>query len=414
VIGLASMAWIYESNLPHNHPIRTDGEGYYMFLPAVFVDHDLTLHRTLERRYGGSRGVPGVRRLASGRIVQKYPLGEAVMLTPFFAGGAVAAAALGAEQDGYSRPYQTAAVLGALLYVLLGLAILGHLLLRWFSPGTVVVGLLAATFGTGLFHHAAYDSILSHAFSFFLVVLVLRLSIALWEGQHAVTAVALGAAGGLLTIVRPTNIVALLIPALVGVRRVRDIPERARVIARRPKLVALGTASFFVALVPQLVYWHVATGQLFPYTYGNEHVDLLHPHLLQVLFSVRKGLFFWSPLLLLAVAGLPLLRRFAPELLLPAIVFLVVDAWVISSWETWWYGSSFGMRPFVEAVPVFTLGLCAALDGIRGRVLRPLLAVAVLAATFLSVHAMLAYWRGALPVDGTDWSAYVHSFGDLW
>ena len=336
------------------------------------------------------------------------------MLAPFFAAGAAVAAAGNADEDGYSRPFQAAAVVGGLVYILLGLAILGRLLLRWFSSTTVVLGLLAATFGTGLFHHAAYDSILSHAYSFFLVAAMLWLSLAIWRRPTALNAAALGVAGGSLTLVRPTNAVALVLPALVGVVRLRDLPERARAIARRPGLAGIGAVAFVAMLVPQIVYWRVATGDWFVYAYRDQHLDFLHPHVLQVLFSVRKGLFFWSPLLLLAVAGVPLVRRYVPELFLASVVFLVVNAYVICSWEIWWYGSSFGMRPFVEAVPIFTLGLCALFEAIRGHVGRPLLAAAVVVTTFLSVHAMLAYWRGAIPNDRTTWHAYVHSYRDMW
>ena len=40
------------------------------------------------------------------------------------------------------------------------------------------------------------------------------------------------------------------------------------------------------------------------------------------LFSVRKGLFFWTPLLLLAVAGVPFLRRLAPPLFIATVAYL--------------------------------------------------------------------------------------------
>jgi hypothetical protein len=42
--------------------MRSDGEGYYVYLPTVFIDHDLTMVRTAERSFGGSPGyIQGVR-----------------------------------------------------------------------------------------------------------------------------------------------------------------------------------------------------------------------------------------------------------------------------------------------------------------------------------------------------------------
>lgn len=418
-LGVASMAWIYSAPLADGPPVRSDGDGYYIYLPAVVIDHDVTLRRTVERRYGNPPvGAPGIRHVSTktsdDRLLDKYPVGEAVLLAPFFALGELAAFATGTTRDGYSRPYQVAAGLSGLAYGLLGLAILGNLLLRWFSREAVVIGLVAITFGTPLFHHATYDAIFSHVYSFFLFALILRLSVAMWELPRRITAIALGAACGLITIVRPTNVVVLLIPALIGITRMRHIPQRVRAAPRRPELIILGVVAFFTMLVPQIAYWRVATGKFIVYSYGNEHLDLLHPHLGEVLFSVRKGLFFWSPLLLIAVAGLPLLRRFSPELFVPTVVFLVVDAWVIASWETWWYGGSYGMRPFVDGLPVFALGLCAALQAVSEAVAGLLLRAAVVAATLLSVHTMIAYWRGFIPFDGTTWHVYVRSFSHLW
>ena len=81
-----------------------------------------------------------------------------------------------------------------------------------------------------------------------------------------------------------------------------------------------------------------------------------------MLFSVQKGLFFWSPLLLAAVAGLVLLGRSpnaARAFVLPGVVFLALDTYVIASWWDWQFGGSYGHRGFVDALPIFALGLAA-------------------------------------------------------
>ena len=43
--------------------------------------------------------------------------------------------------------------------------------MRWFARDTIVVTLLAITFGTNLFHYATYNAVFSHSFSFFLCAL---------------------------------------------------------------------------------------------------------------------------------------------------------------------------------------------------------------------------------------------------
>ena len=412
VLAIASFAWIYGSELAAGPPIRSDATGYYLYLPAVLIDHDVTMERTAERSFAGRPGdLQGVRRVPPrGRLLDKYPVGEAIMLTPFFAVGHVAALALGAEANGFSRPYQVAAAAGGLAFATLGMAVLGLFLLRWFSTGTVVLTLLALVFGTNLFHYATFDAVFSHAFSFFLVALTLALAVVVYERPRLWSAVALGLTTGFLTAVRPTNAVVLVFAALVGVVGLGDISARTKRFPRYLPLLAAGAAVYLLALVPQVVYWQTITGKFLVYTYEDERLDLLRPHLLDVLFSVRKGLFFWSPLLLLAVAGLLLLRRVAPRLFVPSVAYLAVHTWLVASWETWWYGGSFGQRSFVEALPVFALGLASLVETARGRVARPVLLVGTVFLSFLAVHAMLAYWLEIIPVDGTTRDTYMRSF----
>jgi hypothetical protein len=236
-----------------------------------------------------------------------------------------------------------------------------------------------------------------------------------WEQPRPANAAALGASLGLLALVRPTNLVVLVFCALFGVTSLRAVRERAASLLRRVDLVALGGGVFILLLIPQIAYWERITGKVYASGYKSwERLDLLDPHFLGVLFSVRKGLFFWTPLLLLAVAGLPLLRRFAPALLVPAVAYLVVHTWVVASWSVWWYGGSFGMRPFVDALPVLAFGLAALLEWARGVVSRPVVRAAVVATSLLAVHAMLAYWRGRVPYDdSTTWHQYIASFRRL-
>jgi hypothetical protein len=415
VLALASFAWIYGENMTWDGgpPVRTDGAGYYVYLPAVLLNHELGMERTAERSYGGDPSrIPGVRPAAStGRLLDAYPIGVAVMTAPFFAAGHVAALASGTPRDGYSWPYQAAAAAAGLSYMLAGLLLLGGMLRRWFGANVVGIALVGIVFGTNLFNYGTYDATFSHAFSFALVALVLRLTLALGERATPAAAAGLGATLGLLTLVRPTNLVALLLPALYGIQTLRDVRPRMRMLRQRARLIGLGCGCFALVLLPQLLYWQAITGRPFANGYpGDEHLDFLHPHVVEVLFSVRKGLFFWSPLLLLAVLGVPLLRRFAPRLVVPVVAYLLVHGLVVASWSVWWYGGSLGMRPFVEALPVLALGLAALVASARTFVQRRLLAVSLVVTTAFALHAMLGYWRQTISYDQMTLAHLLNSF----
>ncbi len=41
------------------------------------------------------------------------------------------------------------------------------------------------------------------------------------------------------------------------------------------------------------------------------------------------------------------------------VIFMPLNLYIISSYCIWWYGGSFGQRPFVESVPIFALGFAS-------------------------------------------------------
>src|SRR4051812_25822599 len=397
-LAVAATVWIYTANLTYygGGPIRSDGVGYYVYLPALFLDRDLTMQRTGARSFGGDPAyIPGVRWVRTSvpagyagqhRPLDQFGIGEAVLIAPFFAIGHALAVAADEPRDGFSWPYQYAAGAAGLVYMLLGLALTAATLRRWFSRPTVLLSVIAITFGAAVFDYGTYEATLSHAFSFFLVALTVRLSVRVWERPALAGACALGASVGLVGLVRLTNLTVLAFCALVGVQSRRDLGARARSLLGRLDLLAAGTTVFLLLLIWQLAYWHHITGAFLinPYHGAGEHLDLLRPHLPEVLFSIRKGLFFWTPLLLLAVAGLPLLRRTARPLFLPAVAYLAVATWVAASWSIWWYGASFGMRALIDVMPVFALGLAALIETTQHPTARRALLAAIALTTLLA------------------------------
>src|SRR4051794_18243445 len=180
-LAVASTVWIYTANLTYygGGPIRSDGVGYYVYLPAVFLDRDLTMVRTGARSFGGDPAyIPGVRWVRTTvpvghpgqhRPLDQYGIGEAVLIAPFFAVGHVLAIATHQRRDGFSWPYQAAASAAGLVYMLLGLGLglMAAALRRWFRRPTVVVTVIAITFGAAVFDYGTYEATPSHVYSFF-------------------------------------------------------------------------------------------------------------------------------------------------------------------------------------------------------------------------------------------------------
>ncbi|MEP6593104.1 MAG: hypothetical protein ABJC51_05400, partial [Acidobacteriota bacterium] len=138
--------------------------------------------------------------------------------------------------------------------------------------------------------------------------------------------------------------------------------------------------------------------------------DFRHPHIAGVLFGVQKGLFFWSPLLLLACAGLIWLwrsRHPAGAFIAGAALFLAANTYLVASWWDWQFGGSFGHRGFTDALPVFAIGLAGCFTWAAQRRATTVVVAAVAAGlTLLSLFQMLQYWNGVLPFSDTTWEQY--------
>jgi hypothetical protein len=408
LVAAGAAGVIYMRGLvPHSEPpIRSDGLSYYLYLPAVLLDHDLSFRTTLARNFGGQYRVADLVPERHGYL-DKHPPGEAIMLLPFFAVGHLGALVTGSRTTGFTRPYQVAAVAGGLAYALIGLAVVGVMLLRWFDRNVVLITLVLLTFGTNLFHYATYDAVYSHVFSFALVAVIVDRTLAALDAPRAATAAVLGAAIGLLADVRLPNLTVVVFPLSVLFWRFRSEVKRLLPFAA----IVVGTAA--LAYVPQVLYWYRITGHPFVNAYGgNPTLHPLHPHLLAVAFSVRKGLFFWTPMLMIALAGLWLLRRVSAPVAAASALTLLVHFWIVSSWTQWFYGASLGQRAFVDVLPLFALGLAAVIStALRATYpARSITAVAITLTALLTAHATVEYWLGNIPQDLTTWHVYLKSF----
>ncbi len=110
----------------------------------------------------------------------------------------------------------------------------------------------------------------------------------------------------------------------------------------------------------QVGYWKWATGEWLVYSYQEQGFSWLRPHVLDVLFSYKAGWLMYSPIMILAVAGLWFLWR-SQKAIFPAIAaFCLLFLYVTSAWDIWWYGGSLGSRAMVQshAVWLFPMAAC--------------------------------------------------------
>ncbi|GAA4017045.1 hypothetical protein GCM10022408_33250 [Hymenobacter fastidiosus] len=377
-----------------------DVMGYYLYLPAQFIYHDLshlTFAPDIMREYQPSSGfyqafqVPGA---AEGTLVMKYTCGLALLFTPFFWLGHWAAGLAGYAQDGFSAPYQIAIAFGGLLYALLGLGILRHVLLRYCSDLLTAAVLVLLVLGTNYLQYAVFDGAMAHNYLFTLYALLLGLVIRWHERPHWKWAAAMGLVLGLMILIRPTEAVAGLLPVLWGVGSVASAKAKLRLLLRRwPDVLLLGLC-LLLGVLPQLLYWKWATGHFLFYSYQEQTFSFLRPHVRQVLFSYKKGWLLYTPLMLLPLAGLVVLWRRNRAVAVPVLAYFLINLWIVSAWDIWWYGGSIGQRALVQSYAVLSLPLAYLLHWVTEQRPRPVLQLAFLGLVVLLVDLNLfQHWQ---------------------
>jgi hypothetical protein len=409
ILCVAGYVFVYATGRA-SPPIRSDGYSYYVYLPAWFIYGDPSLRAVARDCCGGEFPAftaitrwPGTR-----RWVNAHPMGVAVLQSPFFLVAHALTKWSNLSPDGFTLYYQHAAGLAGTFWTLAGLVVLRRLLRRHFSDGVTAATLVALLFGTGLYHYATYDSSYSHAYSFFLLAALLDLT-EQWvirESSYGRSAL-LGLVAGLIVLTRHPNAIFLAIIPLYGVTGRATFRVAVNRLVGRWRELALAATVALLVLLPQLAMYYQATGRLLVNSYGDLGFHFTSPRLVGILFGVEKGLFFWWPVLMLAVVGFfvghPATRPFA----LGAAIVFVVDTYLIASWWDWAFGASYGHRGFVDLLPLFGLGLAAFFAWSTAWATRRwLVTLAATALVSLSTFQMLQYWTGVMPMSGVTWEQY--------
>ncbi|MBO7101000.1 MAG: hypothetical protein J6V98_03155 [Bacteroidales bacterium] len=389
--------------------IAWDVISYYSYLPATFIEHDLTLSFT-EQEHTGSYWPET---LADGSKVIKTTMGLSLMYCPFFLVAHTVAPLLGYPADGFSPPYAFALMMAGIFYTLLGLILLRKVLLRHFREWITTVTLIIVAHCTNLYWYSVYEAPMSHAFSFCLFALLAMLT-ELWHEKSTVErSIGIGLTLGLISLIRPTNALVVLYFLLYGIQSKESLRSKWLLLTGAWWKLLLMGAAILLVWVPQMLYWHTVTGHFLYYSYGNsERFFFGAPKLLKGLFEFRKGWLIYTPVMLFALLGLiPLYRRHRAHFW-GITVFFVVNLYVVFSWWCWWYGGGLSIRALIESYALLAIPLAAWIEWAASRklFLRCALMTLLCVVAALSAYHNIRYIYGSIHWDSMTRAAYFDSF----
>ena len=383
VIGFASaLAGLWSLVATVGPEFRGDAGSYFVYLRSATFDRDLDFRNDWE---GLERPLPAL--MPDGRPLNTQSVGPALAWSPFFAAahGYVrwehARGRARYAPDGFAPPYRRAAALGTPAYVLASLVLLGGTLARRFGRRIGWVALAAAVLATPVVYYTVVVPSMAHGLTFAACAALLWACVRAEEAPSARRWLAVGLLLGLAALVRWQSAVWAL---FVGVLAIREL-RRRRV---RAGWLASAALLSVVALLPQLLAWQALYGRFFTVPQGPGYMDWSAPHLVDVLLSADHGLFAWSPIAWLGLAGLLVGWRRDTWLHTGALLTFAATAWVngsVTDWD-WAAGDAFGARRFDLVVPLLAWGLATLI-----RVARPALARAPLLAPAALLAALVAW-----------------------
>lgn len=399
-ITFCMTAFFYNIGFFPYTPMHSDGNGYYMYLPAVFSYHDLGMNFVYNGTFSDPSGLTGTFfPMATGQVVDKYTMGVAVLQLPFYLLADVVAHLFTPEQaNGFSAIYQLGNIASGCFYYFVGSVASYKISRKYADEKSAFWAVIAITFGTGLFHYISRDGGYSHVYSYAMIALFILLvdryeKNPTWRMQFLG-----GICFGLLTLVRVTNGVMILTYIFYRVNSFRVFGERMKKILS-PKnwwLVLLGMA---LVWAPQLIYWKWAAGSFFVNSYhlpGNEFDEKfywLSPEIINVLFTVNRGIFFWCPVVILSVAAIFILFKKVPEFQLGMLLSMLAFTYITASW--WAYDGLCGFtnRFFVDLSAVFIFQLALLLKKVQeNRKLQLAVSIFIVCAILWTVLFMVEYW----------------------
>ncbi|HEX8515133.1 MAG TPA: hypothetical protein VF868_02960 [Bacteroidia bacterium] len=398
-----------------NRVIEHDVHSYYAYLPAKFIYDDIKIEKSTYR-LADNYYMFWPSYTDKGAAVIKTTMGVAIMYSPFFFVAHIYASLTHYPENGFSEPYKIFLMLSSIFFLLVGLGFLRKTLQHFsFSDYHVAITILLVGLGTNLLCYSSQSATMSHSYSFCLISVFVYYSIK-WHENHAIsTTIVLGILLGLITLIRPTNIIIVVFFALYNVSSLKDFSHRLSLFRKECFLINLIILFAFLVWIPQLLYWKTVTGNYFYYSFSDERFFFDRPRIIEGLFSFRKGWLVYTPMMAFSIIGLFIPAPDQKKIRSGIFLFLAINIYIIFSWWCWWYGGSFGQRSMIDCYALLSLPIAFLVRYItmQKRMLNILFYLVAAFLIWLNIFQTFQYEKLTLHWEGMTKELYFKQFGRL-
>lgn len=345
--------------------LRGDGVGYFAYLPSVVAHGTFDMAPTFDRFLDANTPVwaPNLQyHLSNGMTANYKPVGSALLALPFYLITHLVMLLIPGYQDpALGVEYQLAFTAASLFYIVVALVLIYRFTRSLWGGGPAGFAVGAVAFATPLTAYIFFEPSYYHTFAVFIVA---AFAIYLyrthghrrpWQWFFA------GILGGLATI---THVNEVLFLALIPIEAIWLVAERRWSWRTLPNYGAFAAGALASGL-PQLVTDKIIFGQWLPAAAPNISFDFLHPHLVEVLFSSQQGWISWTPLVAVALLGMPIVIRrlgwFGAGLVVVGVGEVLLNA-ALSDWSG---GLAFGLRRLTDQTLLLALGFGAVFAWLR-------------------------------------------------
>jgi hypothetical protein len=355
------------ATLYHKPWIIGDGQHQYAYVRSFVIDGDIdfsneySYYRTLN--YGGALD-PSIKTV-TGLPHNLWPVGSAILWSPFFLAAHWIELSQGHMADGYSQIYLSFTTIGTMIYGLIGIFLMYLLICEFAPPEVSLISTICVWLGSSVVFYIYHDPSVSQAHSFFAATLFLYYWYKSRNSSSPSRYALLGILGGLMALVKWQDSLYLIVLIYDMIKSLRTWDKA--VIIEQAKNILLMSIFLLIAFLPQMLAWKALYGKFLTVPEQPEFFLWYPRYIFDYLFSLRRGLFIWTPVALLSILGM---RLFIKERRWIAIVMLLAMAsqlYFNSSIVDWVGGWSFGARRMSGSTAIFGIGAAYFLMGIKNR-----------------------------------------------